>query len=102
MYLTSQIGPTNTRMGTILQRIKLNYLAINSSVIQPQTNSSHTIYNEQYYNVPDSPLGENILKWIGTVEIAFERPVSRSVSSEISFLTAATYKLPIKLASKVE
>jgi hypothetical protein len=35
------------------------------------------------------PCGEYILKWMGTFEIALVFPVMRSVSSAISFLTAA-------------
>ena len=35
------------------------------------------------------PCGEYILKWMGTFEMALVFPVMRSVSSAISFLTAA-------------
>lgn len=39
----------------------------------------------------DIPFGEYMLKWIGTGDICFERPVIRSVSSDISFLTRAAW-----------
>jgi hypothetical protein len=45
------------------------------------------------------PYGENMLKWIGTGDICFERPVSLSVSSAISFLTAAA-RIQLSLCTK--
>ena len=42
----------------------------------------------------NAPLGEYILRWIGTLEICLVRPVSLSVSSWISFLTATTQITP--------
>jgi hypothetical protein len=74
---------TNDRLG------KLQVMKVNSSI---QTNKQHQLFETNAFvqvSVSILPYGEYTLKWIGTGDICFERPVSLSVSSAISCLTAA-------------
>jgi hypothetical protein len=64
--------------------------AWNKSMIYFRTEQLKTQGALENENKPQSlPCGEYILNWMGTFDMALVFPVMRSVSSAISFLTAA-------------